>query len=166
MNLVKSYFLKSSELISKLGIFEKDLNNFVDLLLEVKKKKKKILVAGNGGSCADAEHFVGELQCTFRDRNRKPISIFTITGSSSAITAWGNDFDFHTFFQRQVEAHGNEDDILVLISTGGGSKDGASSNLVKAAIKAKEHNMKIVSLVGKSGGELKKNVRYLFSHRK
>ena len=156
MNLVNNYFLKSSELISKLGIFEKDLNNFVDLLLEVKKNKKKILVAGNGGSCADAEHFVGELQCTFRDRNRKPISIFAITGSSAAITAWGNDFDFHTFFQRQVEAHGNENDILVLISTGGGSKDGASSNLVKAAIKAKENNMKIVSLVGKSGGELKK----------
>ena len=155
MKHLNDYFLRSSKLISELGVFEKDLNNFASLILEVKEKRKKILVAGNGGSCADAEHFTGELQCTFKDRNRKPISVFAITGTSAALTAWGNDFDFHTFFQRQVVAHGNESDVLVLISTGGGSKDGASSNLVKAAVTAKELKMKIVSFVGKTGGELK-----------
>ena len=152
---ISSYFSDSSQLIGSLAIFEKELIQFTELILETKKNKNKILVAGNGGSCADAEHFTGELQCTFKDSHRKPVSAFAITGTTAALTAWGNDFSFHTFFSRQVEAHGNKNDTLVLISTGGGSIEGASSNLVKAAIKAKELNMKIVSFVGKTGGELK-----------
>ena len=153
---ISDYFHNSSELIATLGSFEKELVDFSDLIIESKNNKKKILVAGNGGSCADAEHFTGELQCTFKASNRKPVSAIAITGSSAAITAWGNDFNFNSFFERQVEAHGNDQDILVLISTGGGSIDGASSNLVKAAFKAKKLNMKVVSFVGKTGGELKK----------
>jgi len=155
MSKVISYFKESSQLIGSLGSFEKELTEFTDLILQTKKNKNKILVAGNGGSCADAEHFTGELQCTFKDSNRQPVSAFAITGTTAALTAWGNDFSFHTFFSRQVEAHGNKNDILVLISTGGGSSEGASSNLVKAAHKAKKLDMKIVSFVGKTGGELK-----------
>lgn len=153
---ISDYFHNSSKLIATLGIFEKELVDFSDLIIDSNNNKKKILVAGNGGSCADAEHFTGELQCTFKASNRKPVSAIAITGSSAAITAWGNDFNFNSFFERQVEAHGNDQDILVLISTGGGSIDGASSNLVKAAFKAKKLNMKVVSFVGKTGGELKK----------
>lgn len=153
---ISDYFHNSSKLIATLGSFEKELVDFSDLIIDSNNNKKKILVAGNGGSCADAEHFTGELQCTFKASNRKPVSAIAITGSSAAITAWGNDFNFNSFFERQVEAHGNDQDILVLISTGGGSIDGASSNLVKAAFKAKKLNMKVVSFVGKTGGELKK----------
>tara|TARA_A100001011_G_C14320195_1_gene850172 strand:- start:7587 stop:8171 length:585 start_codon:yes stop_codon:yes gene_type:complete len=156
MSIINSYFKESSNLIGTLGVFEEKLVQFTDLILKTKENKNKILVAGNGGSCADAEHFTGELQCTFKDSNRKPISAFAITGTSAALTAWGNDFGFNSFFSRQVEAHGNENDVLVLISTGGGSVDGPSSNLVKAAQLAIKKNMKIVSFVGKSGGELKK----------
>lgn len=155
MSNVISYFKESSQLIGSLGSFEKELIEFTNLILHTKKNKNKILVAGNGGSCADAEHFTGELQCTFKDSKRQPVSAFSITGTTAALTAWGNDFSFHTFFSRQVEAHGNKNDILVLISTGGGSLEGASSNLVKAAHKAKKLDMKIVSFVGKTGGELK-----------
>tara|TARA_B100000989_G_scaffold81467_3_gene58186 strand:- start:4763 stop:5341 length:579 start_codon:yes stop_codon:yes gene_type:complete len=153
---ISDYFHNSSKLIATLGSFEKELVDFSDLIIDSNNNKKKILVAGNGGSCADAEHFTGELQCTFKASNRKPVSAIAITGSSAAITAWGNDFNFNSFFERQVEAHGNDQDTLVLISTGGGSIDGASSNLVKAAFKAKKLNMKVVSFVGKTGGELKK----------
>ena len=152
---IDSYFNESSKLIGSLGFFEKELIQFIGLILQTKKNKNKILVAGNGGSCADAEHFTGELQCTFKNSNRQPVSAFAITGTAAALTAWGNDFSFHTFFSRQVEAHGNKNDILVLISTGGGSLEGPSSNLVKAAHKAREMDMKIVSFVGKTGGELK-----------
>ena len=153
---ISDYFHNSSKLIATLGSFEKELVDFSDLIIDSNNNKKKILVAGNGGSCADAEHFTGELQCTFKASNRKPVSAIAITGSSAAITAWGNDFNFNSFFERQVEAHGNDQDTLVLISTGGGSIDGASSNLVKAAFKAKKLNMKVVSFGGKTGGELKK----------
>ena len=152
---ISNYFAETSKLIASLGDFEKELIQFSDLILETRQNNKKLLVAGNGGSCADAEHFTGELQCTFKDSSRRPVSAFAITGTSAALTAWGNDFSFHTFFLRQVEAHGNKDDVLVLISTGGGHLEGASSNLVKAAQKAQELNMKIVSFVGKTGGELK-----------
>ena len=63
------------------------------------KKNKKILVAGNGGSCADAEHFVGELQCTFKDKSRDPVSAFALGNLAPAITAWSNDFEFLTFLR-------------------------------------------------------------------
>ena len=152
---IKKYFDESSKTISSLYLFEKELVSFCNIIHETNENDNKILVAGNGGSCADAEHFTGELQCTFKDAKRPPISAFSIAGTSAAITAWGNDFGFDTFFERQVLAHGKKKDLLVLISTGGGKIDGASSNLVKAATAAKKNGMKIVSLVGKTGGELK-----------
>lgn len=152
---IKKYFEESSKTISNLYSFKKELILFCNLIHNTNKNDNKILVAGNGGSCADAEHFTGELQCTFKDANRPPVSAFSITGTSAAITAWGNDFGFDTFFERQVLAHGKKNDLLVLISTGGGKINGASSNLVKAATAAKKNGMKIVSLVGKTGGELK-----------
>ena len=152
---IKKYFEESSKTILSLYSFEKELISFSNLIYETNRNNNKILVAGNGGSCADAEHFTGELQCTFKDANRLPVSAFSITGTSAAITAWGNDFGFDTFFERQVVAHGKKNDLLVLISTGGGKINGASSNLVKAALVAKKNNLKLVSLVGKTGGELK-----------
>ena len=58
-----------------------------------------MLVAGNGGSCSDAEHFVGELQCTYKDRARKPVSAISLASLPAAITAWCNDFEFLTFYK-------------------------------------------------------------------
>ena len=88
--------------------------------------------------------------------NRKPISAISIGSLPAAITAWSNDFGFLTYFKRQVSAHGNPNDILFLITTGGGTEhNGASMNLVEAAKEAKEKKMKIVTLSGKSGGILK-----------
>lgn len=74
------------------------------------------------------------------------------------MTAWGNDFNFKTYFERQIEANGKKGDLLIVLSTGGGnlSKD-ISTNLILAAKKAKKKGIKIVSLVGKSGGYLYKN---------
>ena len=154
---INDYFKNSSELIKSLVSHKKKIETICEEILKNKKNKKKILVAGNGGSCADAEHFVGELQCTFKDRSRVPISAISLATMSSALTAWCNDFEFLSFYQRQVQAHGQEGDILFLLSTGGGDeKSGASMSLVKAAEEGKKRNMKIISLIGKNGGELKK----------
>ena len=81
-----------------------------------------------------------------------------MTSHSAALTAWSNDFEFDSFFKRQVNAHGKEDDILFLLSTGGGNLTGSksSANLVYAAKEGIKKKMKIISLVGKDGGELKK----------
>jgi phosphoheptose isomerase len=117
----------------------------------------KMLIAGNGGSCADAEHFAGEMVCTFKDRNRRAFSAISLTNNSSAITAWTNDFGFDTYFTRQVEALGQAGDILFLITTGGGDRaNGASMNLVDAAEKAIDMGLKVYAIAGKTGGELSK----------
>ena len=153
--MVKKYFETSSNLIKTLHTFEKEINQIIKTIINCHNSNNKILVAGNGGSCADAEHFVGELQCTFKDKNRSPISAFSIGGTSAALTAWANDFDFNSFFERQVKAHGKKNDILFLISTSGGSVNGPSSNLVQAALEGKKIGMTVISLIGKKGGELK-----------
>ena len=153
--MIKKYFEASSNLIKSLYSFEKEINQIIEKIIACHKNNNKILVVGNGGSCADAEHFVGELQCTFKKRDRSPISAFSIGGTSAALTAWSNDFDFNSFFERQVSAHGKKNDILLLISTSGGTINGSSSNLVDAAREGKKRGMTIISLIGKTGGQLK-----------
>lgn len=156
MSKIKNYFETSSKNIEKLSILEPNIQKACDAILKCKKQGNKILVAGNGGSCSDAEHFVGELQCTYKAPNRQPISAISLASLPAALTAWSNDFGFLTYFKRQVEAHGKENDILFLITTGGGNeKTGASMSLVEAAREAKKRKLLIVSLVGKSGGILK-----------
>lgn len=156
MSEIKKYFQTSSDVIKNLHSHEIKIRNICDQIISANKKGNKILVAGNGGSCSDAEHFVGELQCTYKDRDRKPISAISLGSLPAALTAWSNDFGFDTFFKRQVQAHGSEGDILILISTSGGdTKTGQSMSLVEAAEEAKKKNLKVFSLIGKSGGRLK-----------
>tara|TARA_B100000780_G_scaffold185446_1_gene130235 strand:+ start:2415 stop:2999 length:585 start_codon:yes stop_codon:yes gene_type:complete len=155
---VENYFKSSAKVIEELVDHKDKVYLIAKKITECSKKNKKILVAGNGGSCADADHFSGELQCTYKDSKRNAISAINIGGMPASITAWSNDFGFETYFERQVIAHGNKDDILFLISTGGGNlENGASTCLIKAADEAKRRGMFLISLIGKSGGELKKS---------
>lgn len=154
---IANYFKLSSKAISELTNHKEEIYTIAKKIIECNKNEKKILVGGNGGSCADAEHFTGELQCTYKKSDRSAISAINIGGMPSSITAWANDFGFESYFERQVKAHGKKGDILFLISTGGGNlKSGASTNLIKAANEAKKRGMFLIALVGKSGGELKK----------
>lgn len=154
---IDQYFNRTSKAISELNTHKEKILLIINEIESCYKNKKKILVAGNGGSCSDAEHFAGELICTFNDRNREGISAMPLTSHSSAITAWANDFNFESYFERQIVSNGQKDDILFLLSTGGGNLENkASLNLVYAANKAKDKNLKVISLVGKGGGELKK----------
>ena len=155
---IENYFKSSAKVIEELSSHKDKVYLIAKKIIECSKRNKKILVAGNGGSCADADHFSGELQCTYKNSNRKAVSAINIGGMPASITAWSNDFGFETYFERQVIAHGNKDDILFLISTGGGNlENGASTCLIKAADEAKKRGMFLISLIGKSGGELKKN---------
>jgi len=153
---IPKYFKTSSDTIEKLLKHESKIKRICEEIIKNKNNQKKILVAGNGGSCSQAEHLVGELQCTYKDRSRKPVSAISLGSLPSALTAWCNDFEFLTYYKRQVQAHGLEGDILFLISTGGGEKEsGSSMSLVQAAEEAKRKKMIVISLVGKSGGMLK-----------
>tara|TARA_A100001015_G_scaffold193605_1_gene215765 strand:- start:1330 stop:1926 length:597 start_codon:yes stop_codon:yes gene_type:complete len=155
-NQISKYYNEVSKLILSIPNYEKEINEVVEDIVKVYQNGNKILVGGNGGSSADADHFVGELVCTFKDPKRSPVSAISLTSHPAAISAWTNDFGFETYFERQVKAHGKKGDILILLSTGGGNREnGASLSLVVAAEEALKRKIKVISLVGKSGGILK-----------
>ncbi len=157
--LLSDYFTKSSEAIK--GVSQ-NLNLIKSMAMGIYMSQLNggnLLVCGNGGSCSDAEHFVGEMTCTFKDRDRRAFSAVSLSGSAAEMTAWSNDFGFDSYFCRQVEAIGRPGDILVLISTSGGDRStGGSMNVVKAAEKALKMGIKCYALLGKEGGELSKIV--------
>lgn len=113
-------------------------------------KNGKILICGNGGSAADAQHFSAEIVGRYK-KERKAMPAIALTTDSSILTAVGNDYGFEQIFARQVEALAKKGDALVIISTSGNSK-----NLVMAAKKAKEKGAYVFGLLGKKGGEVKK----------
>jgi D-sedoheptulose 7-phosphate isomerase len=102
----------------------------------------RLLVAGNGGSAAEAQHLAAELVGRLREE-RAPLSAIALTPDSSAVTAIANDYGFEEVFARQVRAHGRPGDILIVLST-----SGRSPNLVAAVRAAKETGMRTWALVG------------------
>ncbi len=108
---------------------------------------KKVLLCGNGGSAADAQHIAAELVGRFVFE-RKPLPAIALTTDTSALTAIGNDYGYDHVFSRQVQALGNPGDVLVAITTSGTSK-----NVVAAATSARELGMKIIALTGAKGAQ-------------
>lgn len=103
----------------------------------------KTLVAGNGGSAAEAQHFATELVGRFR-RERQPWAVVSLTADTALITALANDFGFETVFERQVGAHGQPGDVFMAFST-----SGESENLVRAAHLAKRRRIHVIAVTGK-----------------
>ena len=113
------------------------------------KNGKKLLIAGNGGSAADAQHFAAEIAGKF-ETDRPGLNAIALTTNSSNITAIGNDFGFDFIFSRQVEAYGDSQDIFFGISTSGNSK-----NIIEAMKTAKEKKLITIGLLGNDGGIIK-----------
>ena len=113
------------------------------------EKGKKIISCGNGGSMCDAMHFAEELTGKYRDD--RPAYPAIALSDPSAITCIGNDFGFENVFARQVEALGNDFDILLAISTSGNSP-----NILRAAEAAIKKDMIVIAMTGRDGGELGK----------
>jgi D-sedoheptulose 7-phosphate isomerase len=101
-----------------------------------------VLVAGNGGSAADAQHFAAELVARFLFE-RPALDAIALTTNTSVLTAIGNDYSFEDIFSRQIYANGNRGDIFVGISTSGNSPD-----ILKAISAAREKGLKIAALIG------------------
>jgi phosphoheptose isomerase len=107
----------------------------------------KMLVCGNGGSAAEAQHFASELVGRFEANGRRGLPVMALTADTTFVTAWANDFSFDDVFARQVEAHGRAGDVLVVISS-----SGRSPNLVNAIRAARKREMFCIGLLGKDGG--------------
>ena len=110
----------------------------------------KLLICGNGGSAADAQHLATEFVSTFTIDNPRPsIPAIALTTDTSLLTAIANDFGAEGVFERQVEALGREGDVLIAISTSGNS-----ANVIRAAERARGAGLRVVALTGESGGKL------------
>jgi D-sedoheptulose 7-phosphate isomerase len=110
----------------------------------------KILLAGNGGSAADAQHLAAELTGRF-EMERPALPAIALTTDTSALTAIGNDYGFNEIFSRQVAALGRDGDVLIVISTSGNSP-----NLVRAVEVAHVRGVKTIGFLGNTGGVLEK----------
>ena len=120
----------------------------VDLLFAALANNGKILACGNGGSAADAQHFIAELVGRF-ERERLPLAGVTLSADTSIMTAVGNDYGFDHVFERQVSALGQPGDVLVAISTSGNSP-----NVILSIEAAHERDMRVIALTGKGGGAI------------
>lgn len=103
-----------------------------------------VLIAGNGGSAAEAQHFAAELVGRFK-RERSAFPVMALTADSAILTAVGNDYGFEQIFGRQVRGHGRPGDVLIVIST-----SGESCNLIEAVRAARERHMRVIAMTGRS----------------
>ena len=118
------------------------------MLIDTLQAGQKILIMGNGGSAADAQHFAAEMVGRFL-LERRALAAIALTTDTSILTAVGNDYGFDDIFKRQVEALAKPDDVLIGISTSGNSK-----NIKRAFAVGKNLGVKTSGLLGRDGGEI------------
>ena len=137
------------------GGYAEEVSKVVDVQLEALEAGKKVMIAGNGGSAADAQHFAGEFVGRFL-KERAGLPAIALTTDSSVLTCIGNDYGYDTVFSRQINALGNEGDVFIGISTSGNSE-----NIIRAFDECKKKGITTVALLGKDGGKLKDLADYV-----
>jgi D-sedoheptulose 7-phosphate isomerase len=116
------------------------------LVADALRKGNKLLICGNGGSAADAQHIAAEFAARF-EKERAALPALALNANSSTLTAVGNDYSFDMVFARQIDALGQKGDVLLAISTSGNSE-----NIRLAMDRAKVKGMKVIAFLGKDGG--------------
>lgn len=127
-----------------------DILKSVDAIFNALNNKKKILLCGNGGSAADSQHIATELVIRMSKPNRPAVPAIALTTDTSMLTAGGNDIGFDNVFSRQIEALGQNGDILIAITT-----SGKSENINRAIKEAKKRGLTVIGFLGKDGGTAK-----------
>ncbi|WP_039888510.1 D-sedoheptulose 7-phosphate isomerase [Campylobacter rectus] len=127
---------------------EADIKKACETAVATLKAGGKILLCGNGGSAADAQHIAAELTGRYKTE-RGALAGIALTTDTSALTAIGNDYGYEFVFSRQLEALGREGDLLIAISTSGNS-----GNVVKALELARKIGIKTIGLSGRTGGSM------------
>lgn len=134
-----------AEAASNLGKFHQQVAEVALQMRQAFDKGKKVLVAGNGGSAAEAQHFSDEFVGRYKS-DRPAYPVIALTSDGAVLTCIGNDYGFEQIFARQVEALGNEGDIFIGLSTSGNS-----SNILAAAEKARESGMTVIAMTALKG---------------
>lgn len=145
---IKDAIKIKNEIIQNQSVLDQ-LNQIIKKLNDCLQQGKKILIAGNGGSAADAQHFAAEIVGRYQ-QERKGYPAIALTTNTSVLTSLANDYGYDQVFSKQLEALANQGDIFFAISTSGNS-----GNLIQAIKKAKEIGIQTIALLGKTGGQLK-----------
>ncbi|MFC2587550.1 MAG: D-sedoheptulose 7-phosphate isomerase [Campylobacter sp.] len=144
--MIRAEFDAHSQTLQKTAQLEEILARVCETAIDTLKSGGKILICGNGGSAADAQHFAAELTGRYKTE-RGALAGIALTTDTSAITAIGNDYGYDLVFSRQLEALGRKGDLLVAISTSGNSK-----NVLNALEFAHKSGIKTLGFSGKGGG--------------
>ena len=153
----KQYYEEIISVMEKLSNnkYETEIEKISDLIVENYKKGGILLICGNGGSAADAQHIVAENIGSYLNRKRKAFPAISLTTNSSNLTSIINDFDFSKIFSRQLQAFDEIGYVLIGISTSGNSE-----NILNAIKYSKSKKKLTIGLTGKSGGKLKSLADY------
>ena len=146
--LIEAEFNAHLQSAQKIFSLTAELQKAATLLTQCLEKGGKILICGNGGSAADAQHFAAELTGRYK-QERKGLAGIALSVDTSALTAIGNDYGFEYVFSRQVEALAQKGDVFFGISTSGNS-----ANVLNAAQVARNMGCAIIGLSGRDGGKL------------
>lgn len=142
----------SSEIIKNTVILSKQIEMTINVMIGCIKQGNKIILFGNGGSAADAQHIAAELIGRF-GKERRSFPAIALTTDSSILTSLANDYSYDIVFSRQCESLVSSGDVVIGISTSGNSK-----NVEKAIITAKEKGATTIGLLGNKGGSVKDKV--------
>ncbi|WP_034336343.1 D-sedoheptulose-7-phosphate isomerase [Deinococcus misasensis] len=145
-DIFELYHTAHLEAFQKLPELAPQLKQIGDTCIQALLDGKKLLICGNGGSAADAQHFAAELTGRYR-RERRPLAAVALTTDTSALTCIGNDYAYQEVFARQVEGLGQAGDVLIGIST-----SGSSQNVLRAIETAKARGLQTVMLTGAREG--------------
>lgn len=136
------------EVAQAISSLEREIIQIAKILVQALKNGQKILICGNGGSAADAQHFSAELTGRYKTE-RRGLPAIALSTDTSALSAIGNDYGFDFVFSRQVEALAQEGDVLFAIST-----SGHSSNVIYALKEARKKGCQCIGISGRGGGEM------------
>ena len=156
-DIIKTSVLETAAAVAKGAENTAVIEKLAEILIAAYKSGHKMVLCGNGGSAADAQHLAAEMVGSYANRNRRALPALALTTDTSALTAIGNDYSYEDIFSRQVEAMVNPGDVVIGISTSGNSK-----NVIKAIRAAKERKAITVGFTGETGGQLKSACDFTF----
>ena len=156
-NEIDNYLNESLKIAEYQKIIKNQIIEISSEMQESLDNGGKIIICGNGGSAADAQHIAAELVVRFKE-NRESIPAIALTTDTSILTSIGNDLGFKFIFSRQLESIGKDTDFLILIST-----SGKSENILECMKEAKKIGMKTLSLIGNDTSLLDKDSDYIIS---
>ena len=159
-NFLKHYMdeLQTAWSSSDINYLSVQASILANKIFQMNNEGRSLAIFGNGGSCADANHWVGELVCSYKSSNRPPINAFSLSSNTSVITAWSNDISYESIFTRQIMALSPNLRLVIGLST-----SGTSCNVLEGISTAKSLGCQTFLITGNSVSESIPNVDHLIS---